>query len=220
MPTLIPTQSGIQNQRRAAFTLVELLMVIAVIGVLAGITFGISRGVQNAQASARAKAELASISQALEQFKVRYGDYPWVEETTDPDGDPVTLSNPNANALLKALIGWTRLERNGQIVSMSPDLLTQTEGFLDTSNLFLSSENGELPANGVPDEEIYILDPWGNPYVYIYDRSSATWDNFGYVLMSSGPDGNVALQSADQDGLIDQNWREVANNVDNIYAVE
>ena len=53
-------------------------MVIAVILILAGITFGISRGVQNAQARAKAKAELAIISQSLEQYKSVNGDYPWV----------------------------------------------------------------------------------------------------------------------------------------------
>jgi len=54
------------------FTLIELLVVIAIIMVLAGITFGISRGVQNAQARTRAKAELAVLSQGIEQFKLRY----------------------------------------------------------------------------------------------------------------------------------------------------
>ena len=66
------------SKRQQGFTLIELLMVISVILILAGITFGISRGVQNAQARTKAKAELAVISQAIEQFKLRYGDYPWI----------------------------------------------------------------------------------------------------------------------------------------------
>ena len=65
------------SKRQQGFTLIELLMVITVILILAGITFGISRGAQNAQARTKAKAELATTSQAIEQFKSRYGDYPW-----------------------------------------------------------------------------------------------------------------------------------------------
>ena len=65
------------HPNRNGFTLIELLMVIAVILILAGITFGVSRGVQNAQARTKARAELATIAQAIEQFKSRYGDYPW-----------------------------------------------------------------------------------------------------------------------------------------------
>ena len=72
------------SKRQQGFTLIELLMVITVILILAGITFGISRGVQNAQARTKAKAELATISQAIEQFKSRYGDYPW-HDSDDSD---------------------------------------------------------------------------------------------------------------------------------------
>ena len=77
-------------------------MVIAIIMVLAGITFGISRGVQNAQARTRAKAELAVLSQGIEQFKLRYGDYPW----HDSGG-----SDTN-KMLLFALTGRLSMERN------------------------------------------------------------------------------------------------------------
>ncbi|MGK0464562.1 MAG: prepilin-type N-terminal cleavage/methylation domain-containing protein, partial [Lentimonas sp.] len=49
-----------------AFTLVELLAVVAAVLVLMGITFGVSRGVLNQQARTQAKAELAMIAQALE----------------------------------------------------------------------------------------------------------------------------------------------------------
>ena len=66
------------SKRQQGFTLIELLMVITVILILAGITFGISRGVQNVQARTKAKAELAVISQALETYKSKNGDYPWI----------------------------------------------------------------------------------------------------------------------------------------------
>ena len=97
-----PTKKS-QLARRRGFTLIELLMVIAVILILASITFGISRGVQNAQARAKAKAELATISQALEQFKSRYGDYPWHD--SDEGSYPSSSGEVTNGMLLYALTG-------------------------------------------------------------------------------------------------------------------
>ena len=62
---------------KQGFTLIELLTVISLLVALAGITFGITRGVRSAQGRAKAKAELATLSQAIELYKGRYGDYPW-----------------------------------------------------------------------------------------------------------------------------------------------
>ena len=92
------------SSKPKGFTLIELLMVIAIILILAGITFGVSRGAQNAQARTKAKAELAVISQSLEQYKSVNGDYPWV---TGIDGVA------RAKDLAKALMGWKEFSRSG-----------------------------------------------------------------------------------------------------------
>src|SRR3954470_17794122 len=60
----------------SAFTLIELLTVIALIAILVSISVGIVRGAKQRSATARAKAELALLAQALEDYKRRYGDYP------------------------------------------------------------------------------------------------------------------------------------------------
>jgi prepilin-type N-terminal cleavage/methylation domain-containing protein len=64
---------------RQGFTLVELLIVIAILGILVGL---LSWGVNAARISIlkRAQAaEMASISSAVEAYRTKYGDYP-------PDG--------------------------------------------------------------------------------------------------------------------------------------
>ena len=99
------------------FTLIELLMVISVILILAGITFGISRGVQNAQARTKARAELATIAQAIEQFKSRYGDYPWHD--SDDSNYPTPSNGDMTNTmLLYALTGRIDMKKdiNGLII--------------------------------------------------------------------------------------------------------
>ncbi|WP_018250049.1 type II secretion system protein [Orenia marismortui] len=58
------------------FTLLELLVVIAVIGILAAIVMPQVTGVQDDAQLNSAKASLANIQTALEKYKVDNGEYP------------------------------------------------------------------------------------------------------------------------------------------------
>lgn len=68
-------RSAIWNPQ-SALTLIELLAVIGILGVLAAISFGIARGVHERGAIGKARIEIAAIAQALEAYRVKYGDYP------------------------------------------------------------------------------------------------------------------------------------------------
>ena len=194
----------------SGFTLIELLVVISVVLILSGITFGISRGVQNSQARAQAKAELAVIAQGLEQFRALYGDYPWINSTTE---------QTDAEMLFKSLWGWMKLER---IESQAPGSDSTVElvelanfgvRFIDATKMSL---NGSLPDENSVPTNVILVDPWGNNYVYTYNRSSIAWDNFGYVLYSKGPDSKCAPVGAD--GIVTESLRTNSLNIDNIYS--
>jgi prepilin-type N-terminal cleavage/methylation domain-containing protein len=58
-----------------AFTLIELLTVIAIIGILAGITLAVTRGVGDKARKARTQAELAVLASAMEEYKRFFGSY-------------------------------------------------------------------------------------------------------------------------------------------------
>src|SRR5262249_36250192 len=59
-----------------AFTLVELLVVITIIGLLAGLSsVAMFRGLTAAK-QARTAAEVTNLAGAIEQFKAKFGDYP------------------------------------------------------------------------------------------------------------------------------------------------
>jgi len=62
--------------KTSAFTLIELLIVIAIISVLAGLVLGAASSVQKKGARSRAEAEIAAIGAALESYKADNGDYP------------------------------------------------------------------------------------------------------------------------------------------------
>jgi len=64
-----------------AFTLLELLIVIAIITVLAGLTIQVLGHVNRSAGIHRAKTEIAAIETALENFKTDNGDYPRCSET-------------------------------------------------------------------------------------------------------------------------------------------
>ena len=195
-------------------------MVIAVILILAGITFGVSRGVQNAQARTKAKAELATISQAIEQFKSRYGDYPWHQ---GGGGD----STDNNKMLLYALTGRMVLadpsptDNTTEIAAIEitdEAQIGKNPKFLDDSK-FSTKKIGQFSTN--------LLDPWGNPYIYWYkwDNSPNAWDVFGYHLYSTGPKGSSANTSIkakinNSSGVFDDDFRDVANAEGIIFAGE
>ncbi|MEW6303608.1 MAG: type II secretion system protein [Verrucomicrobiota bacterium] len=70
-----------------AFTLIEMLLVIGIIGILAGMLFTGGRLAVKKRTLARATAELRQIAAAIEDFKSKYNYYP-------PDNPNNTLVNP------------------------------------------------------------------------------------------------------------------------------
>lgn len=185
-------QSTFRNQtrRRNAFTLIEILVVLAVLGVLIGITFGVSRAVEAKRNHARVELDLLALTQALEAYKNHYGDYPWISPGEGP------------RSLYRALNG-ERGPRGDQISGRV---------FIEHSRFALNDPDDMAAADN------HFLDPWGQPYEYYYREAtagvpSASWENPRYVLFSKGPDRVAA--DFPNDGFPD---KEALANRDNIYA--
>src|SRR5438105_6095650 len=88
-----------ENRTRAtvrAFTLVEMLVVIAVIAILAAMIFPVTKAVNRNKMRSKAKAELASIKDAIDGYKVKLGHYP-----------PDNPDDPRRNQLFYELLGTT-----------------------------------------------------------------------------------------------------------------
>jgi general secretion pathway protein G len=166
------------------FTLLELLAVIAVIAILAGIVIGAGHHASEAGRVARARAELAVLSAALENYQRNFGDYPQTDDEA---------------RLLQSLIG-KRDPLNAAVAARS----------LIEAARFTTAESQDPFA----DPSAVLVDPWGQPYVYVYKVPAGGWANPGYVLYSIGPDArdSPALLPG---GLIDPAPPE---NTDNLYA--
>jgi len=208
------SKSPKSKDSRSGFTLIELLVVISIIAILAAITFGITGGVKNAQNRAKAKVELMAISQALEAYKARYGDYP--RHDSGPGSYPSTAGEETSTMLLYALTGRLKFDpqRASDTVYMVADRLDDDEvenapKFLDLSKFHYS---------GTDDEPEALLDPWGNPYIYWYkwEDTPGVWDKFGYHLYSTGPNGSEANDALKQEitestGILSDEFRAVAD---------
>jgi prepilin-type N-terminal cleavage/methylation domain-containing protein len=68
----------------AAFTLIELIVVIAIIVILAGLVLSTVGYVQKKAARSRAEAEIAAMSAACESYKADNGVYPRGQSTSTP----------------------------------------------------------------------------------------------------------------------------------------
>ena len=76
-----------------AFTLVELMVVVAVIGAIAGIVLAAAGGVQKKAARDQAKAEIKTILVGLERFRAANGGYPSPSPNPSSSGLYRYLSN-------------------------------------------------------------------------------------------------------------------------------
>jgi type II secretory pathway pseudopilin PulG len=145
-----------RSQTRAAFTVIELLIVMAIIIVLAGLILATSGYVQKKGARSRAETEIAAISAALENYKADNGVYP--QSTATNALDPTAAPASNNSNYLDA--GHTLY----QLLSGDPDGAPGTTGD-DTKNYIsalLRAGSLATPSGQIP----YLKDPFGNPYGY------------------------------------------------------
>jgi len=68
---------------RRGFTILELLVVMAIIGILAAIGLASYPGVQQKARDARRKSDLASLARGMEMFYNDYGRYPVITAASD-----------------------------------------------------------------------------------------------------------------------------------------
>ena len=110
----------------------------------------------------------------------------------------------------------TALERYRNEYGAYPELAADPEGFLNALNGDLMPTGDAanrrpfitLEGLSIDDAQSRLLDPWGQPYVYLSYRSGI---RLGFHLYSMGPDGLHRLPTAS--GAYDENAHENLDNV-------
>jgi len=180
------------SARLRAFTLVEVLAVIAILAILMSAAVSGGAWAFKRAYTARAQAELSALAAALEGYKREHGDYPRTSGSA---------SEPRGAQLLQSLLGARG--PGGAVLNPHGRVWIELGSFTTRDGL-------DPLANSAAE----LIDPWGNAYLYIYKEPLSGWTNPGFVLYSAGADGrhNSTLLS----GGYPQ--RDLDENRDNLYA--
>jgi type II secretory pathway pseudopilin PulG len=175
--------------RPAAFTVVELLVVMAIIIILAGLILATSGYVQKKGARSRAEAEIAAISAALENYKADNGVYPSGTETNALK--PNTMGDPGASAYRDASLALYK--------ALSGDSDNDAARIAESKGYFGFKPN-QLNPQTQTLAVTFIRDPFGNSYGYSTVKSSVPggpdgynptfdlWSTGGVISPGSAPD--------------------------------
>ena len=144
-----------------AFTLVELLIVMAVILILGGLVLATSGYVQKKGKRSRAEAEIAAMSAALENYKADNGVYPRDGVTDGLDVTTPAFSDYDAPSL-----------KLYEYLSGDSDRDRVTE----TKTYFPFKPNQLSPVDQT-QAVTSIRDPFGNPYGYSTMKASDSTKN-------------------------------------------
>jgi prepilin-type N-terminal cleavage/methylation domain-containing protein len=142
-----------KNSSHDAFTLIELLAVITIIGILAGLTLGAAGAVRRHGATSTAKAEVAALQAACDRYFADNNLYP-SNTSIDPSKSFTPTVYTNAGQILFAnLVGSDKL-------SSAP-----------TSKRYFEPKPSMVYTNANVSTN-YFIDPWGYAYGYNSDGTN------------------------------------------------
>ena len=160
------------HSKRTCFTLVELLTVIAIIGVLIGIVMGLMSLASSKMAAAQTQGTIKQICVALENYKAKYGYY---------------LQAPTACAFYLDYISPSTAVGN------TTDVSCNFAQFLPSLNIstvsgayYINAKNLQLSGTQSPSNLYMFVDGYGYPIIY---RCPGWFNRNGYDIGSVGQDG-------------------------------
>jgi len=148
-------------REQSAFTLIELLAVITIIGILAGLTLGAAGAVRRHGANSTAKAQVAALQAACDRYYADNNAYP-VNTSVSPTSSFAPSGYTTAGkALFTNLFG-------GNQYNVAPT----SKRYFEPKSSMVSSTNTADP---------YLLDPWGYAFGYNSDGVNAPliWSTAG-----------------------------------------
>lgn len=167
------------------FTLIEMLVVIAIIGVLVGLLLPVLATVKEKGRITQAETEVKNIATAITQYQSQYGLYPASKADADQAVD-ITYTNSNADAMVILL----DVDQPGGV----------NEGHRRNpqKHVFL---NAKMPGDDVSPgigTDFNFRDPWGRTYNITLDLNYDNRSDDDYFGTLPVP---VAVWSYGKDGI-------------------
>ena len=142
----------LQGRRGAAFTLIELLIVIVIIAILAAVAFPVTGLVMDQARKAEAKHEVRNIKNAISLYELDYGKLPFggggggdLQLDTETDDIIALLSGENIDGLN-----------------------AREKGFFEGKRAKGGDGNWRSGTYG-SGVSLKLVDPWGSPYYVVLD---------------------------------------------------
>ena len=151
----------------AAFTLIEMLTVMAIIAVIASLVVGVSGLVQSKAARSRAEGEIAAMSAAIKSYEAENGIVPRNDDTDELD--PRVDANPTAKKYEKASLHlYEELSGDNGVGPDGAPNGTRADGKIDGKFYYEFKPDvlNTKKDNGKITTVENIQDPFGNCYGY------------------------------------------------------
>jgi type II secretory pathway pseudopilin PulG len=194
----LTNKPGAWHKRRsnAAFTILELLTVIAIIITLAGLILGTTGYIQKKAARSRAETEIAAMSAACESYKADNGTYPTDPGKTESLDPTAAINFTNYKTATLYLYEMLSGDTNANLQPVNKSYFTFKPQMLD----------GTKNSNGSLTSVTNIRDPFGNSYGYStmkaansanngYNPTFDLWSTAGVTASSNPPDQSQWLKN-------------------------
>lgn len=159
-------QTRLTHKQKQGFSLVELLVVMAIIAILMGIVLGVTGAIQRHAAESRARAQLSGLITEIELFHSEVGRFP----ASYKSGSSSIAENRDTMVM--------------KVPVSDPDY----PGFMDWYEKKYPDTRFEVIETAEYDDgtttSTWFIDPWGQAIVY-----DSVLD-FTYRIGSTGPDGD------------------------------
>ena len=192
--------------RRRAFTLIELLTVIAIIAILMGLLFPVFGVVKEQARKAEARAACVAIVNAARHYNTEYGKYPVLGNATTASAPDLWYGDTTLGAA-KDNSGLFNTLRAKAVASGAVDYNPRKIVFFEGKDAKdpAAPKGGFSPTGGSGIVGAFY-DPWGAQYNVIldsdYDNVITTVPHLDYKGATKGPQTGCVAFALGKDGIV------------------
>lgn len=169
------THKTISPSRLRAFTLIEMLAVIAILGILLTMIIGVSGYIKNRAKEKQTETTLKIVSEAVAYYQDNTGNLP---RRYDSTGTLTVIADNDSTGLMYVLANSTYTK---DLIAKLPKSAWGDE----PDNVAIYDSNGSAVSS--PGQCFLLVDAFGNEIHWYADQGRGG----SFVLVSAGPDGNL-----------------------------